>query len=439
MILLTFIGVYVVTASFFQNLIETQDRGVPRGITSVCSAHPVVLAATLARAAANRGPVLIEATCNQVNQDGGYTGMTPADFRVFVHELADEAGYDPANLMLGGDHLGPNPWRDRPADEAMGKAGAMVAAYARAGFTKIHLDASMSCADDPIPLPTETIAARAAALAATAEANAEGRPLVYVIGTEVPVPGGATEHVENLAVTRAADVAETVAEHREAFEKARISDAFDRVVGLVVQPGVEFGHDNVVIYDPEPAKALSAARGSLGLVYEAHSTDYQSPGALAALVRDGFAILKVGPWLTFALREALYGLDLIAGELTGQAGLEAGMESLMLEQPGHWQRYYPGDETTRRLHRHYSYSDRIRYYWASPEARNLVDQLLHRLGSRPIPETLISQYLAPLWPDVVNGSIAPHPRALLAGSITRVLDLYGRACRQDGGSEQSIC
>jgi CHAD domain-containing protein len=36
---------------------------------------------------------------------------------------------------------------------------------------------------------------------------------------------------------------------------------------------------------------------------------------LAALVRDGFAILKVGPALTFALREALYGLDLIAAAL----------------------------------------------------------------------------------------------------------------------------
>src|SRR5690606_20365662 len=124
---------------------------------------------------------LIEATCNQVNQEGGYTGMTPADFRAFVFRLAGETGFDRENLILGGDHLGPNPWRDRPADEAMDKAKAMVAAYAGAGFTKVHLDASMRCADDPMPLPTETLAARAAALAATAEASSDGRPLVYVI------------------------------------------------------------------------------------------------------------------------------------------------------------------------------------------------------------------------------------------------------------------
>ena len=50
------------------------------------------------------------------------------------------------------------------------------------------------------------------------------------------------------------------------------------------------------------------------LIFEAHSTDYQTPAALAALVRDHFAILKVGPALTFALREALWALDCIERE-----------------------------------------------------------------------------------------------------------------------------
>ncbi|WP_315974444.1 class II D-tagatose-bisphosphate aldolase non-catalytic subunit [Devosia neptuniae] len=77
---------------------------------------------------------------------------------------------------------------------------------------------------------------------------------------------------------------------------------------------------------------------------------------------DVRAILKVGPWLTFVLREALYGLDLISGEMTGKSGLKAGMEALM--QPEHWQHYYPGDTVEQRLQRHYSYPDRIRYYWA---------------------------------------------------------------------------
>ena len=56
-----------------------------------------------------------------------------------------------------------------------------------------------------------------------------------------------------------------------------------------------------------------------GLVYEAHSTDYQRPESYRNLVRDGFAILKVGPALTFAMREVLEALSLIEAEL-GRAG-----------------------------------------------------------------------------------------------------------------------
>ena len=108
----------------------------------------------------NEHPILIEATCNQVNQDGGYTGMTPADFRDFVHALADEAGIDRRRIVLGGDHLGPNPWKALSARDAMAKARDLVRAYVEAGFTKIHLDASMACADDG-ELAEEEIAERA--------------------------------------------------------------------------------------------------------------------------------------------------------------------------------------------------------------------------------------------------------------------------------------
>ena len=66
--------------------------------------------------------MLIEATCNQVNQDGGYTGMTPADFRAFVEGIADRVGFARERLILGGDHLGPNPWRSLPAAEALDRA-----------------------------------------------------------------------------------------------------------------------------------------------------------------------------------------------------------------------------------------------------------------------------------------------------------------------------
>jgi D-tagatose 6-phosphate 4-epimerase len=282
-------------------LASDRKSGKIRGIPSICSAHPVVIGTALAMGRDSGVPVLIEATCNQVNHEGGYTGMTPADFRAFVLDLARQERFDPAGLILGGDHLGPNPWTRLPADQAMDKACAMVAAYAAAGFTKIHLDASMACTDDPTPVPDAVIATRNARLAAVAEAHAAREQPVYVIGTEVPVPGGALEEVERLVVTSADAAQTTIDLHRQAFVVAKVPEAFARVVGLVVQPGVEFGNENVVAYVPEAARELVACLPDLPVLFEAHSTDYQTPGSLAALVRDGFGILKVGPGLTFAL------------------------------------------------------------------------------------------------------------------------------------------
>ena len=225
--------------------------------------------------------------------------MTPADFRGFVESIARAQGVDPARLILGGDHLGPNPWRGEPAAVAMDKARAMVAAYVAAGFTKIHLDASMACADDA-SLAETVMADRAADLCAVAEAAAAVPP-GYVIGTEVPIPGGETEAMDDLAVTTPEAARRTLDLHRAAFAARGLDAAFDRVIGLVAQPGVDFANDQVFAFDPARAASLSAAAPGLGgPVFEAHSTDYQSAAALRALVQGHFAILKVGPELTFA-------------------------------------------------------------------------------------------------------------------------------------------
>jgi D-tagatose-bisphosphate aldolase class II non-catalytic subunit len=167
-------------------LAALRRSGAPRGLTSVCSAHPIVLRAALRGGRESGSTVLIEATCNQVNHRGGYTGMTPADFADLVRRLAKEEGCPDDLIVLGGDHLGPNPWRDRPADEALAEAEQMVAAYVEAGFRKIHLDASMGCAGEPLALDDEATAERAARLAAVSEAIVEesssDRPR-YVVGT----------------------------------------------------------------------------------------------------------------------------------------------------------------------------------------------------------------------------------------------------------------
>lgn len=429
------------TLQALTELAPERVAGAAAGITSVCSAHPLVLRAALRAGAETGAPVLIEATCNQVNHLGGYTGMTPQDFADLVFGLAAQEGCPPELVILGGDHLGPNPWRDQPAEDAMAEAEKMVAAYVAAGFRKIHLDASMGARGEPAALDDDTTALRAARLAGVAERSARamgGAMPLYVIGTEVPPPGGADHALDAITPTSPEAARRTLDIHRRTFADAGLSGALSRVIAVVVQPGVEFGNQNVITYRPELATALAAVLSrEPGLVFEAHSTDYQGTAALSDLVADGFAILKVGPELTFVLREALYALDLIASDLDTDYGarpLMAAMEAEMLAQPGYWQRHYPGDAAKQRLLRHYSLSDRIRYYWPSEPAQQAVARLFATLTGRRIPLPLLRQHL-PGAEDLADAPL--NPEEVVIQWVRRSLDSYHAACRAGAAPDYS--
>lgn len=418
-----------------RDVVRRHKSGERVGVTSVCSAHPLVLQAAIEHAQETGGIVLIEATSNQVDQDGGYTGLRPADFRELVLAMADAASLPRERVILGGDHLGPNRWRALPPDQAMAHADELVRAYVAAGFTKIHLDCSFSCAGDSTPLTDEVVAQRSARLIAVAEKTAgpEGsRRLDYVIGTEVPVPGGAHETLDALTPTSPQAARDTLQAHRDAFAKAGVSGVWPRVAALVVQPGVEFDHQKVIGYRPEAARELSAViDDEPSMVFEAHSTDYQTQAALTALVRDHWAILKVGPQLTFALREALFGLAAIEDELLpddARSHLVDVLEQRMVAEPSQWKGYYTGTEQEQRVNRRYSYSDRLRYYWPDAAVHDAQQRLLTNLSSVEIPLPLISQYLGAQYERVAAGDLAPSPEALVKDHVKDVLRVYARAC-----------
>jgi D-tagatose-1,6-bisphosphate aldolase subunit GatZ/KbaZ len=391
---------------YLDEIVAAQKRGEAKGITSVCAAHPFVIKQTLKVSQTFRVCPLIEATCNQVNQYGGYTAMTPKDFVAYVRGLANEINFPFKNIILGGDHLGPSVWQSGPAESAMRKSEVMIRDYVRAGFTKIHLDCSMKLADDPqSPLNIEVIAQRTVHLAKVAEQSlpsplrrgvgGEGG-LRYIIGTEVPVPGGATEHEEGVNVTKAEDVKQTIEVTRDAFLREGLESAWKRVVGVVVQPGLEFGDDFIIPYQPVAARELSRFIESQPMIYEAHSTDYQTHDALKQLVRDHFAILKVGPALTFAFREAVFALAMIENELISEdkrSNIIRVLDDNMVRQPEHWKKYYRGSEGEIAFKRKYSLSDRARYYWMQPEIQNAFACLIQNLGEKTLPYSLLGQFV----------------------------------------------
>jgi D-tagatose-1,6-bisphosphate aldolase subunit GatZ/KbaZ len=421
-------------------IVGKQNMGIPEGIYSACTASDYVIEAVLERTLKIGTCALIESTANQVNQYGGYTGMRPVDYRDFVLGIAEKINFPKDKIILGGDHLGPLVWSEEKADEALEKARVLVRDYVLAGFTKIHIDTSMKLGDDDKNslLDTSVIADRGAYICSEAETaygellkvNPDALAPVYVIGSEVPIPGGQQE-AEGIQVTKADDFKETIDEFKKAFKKYGIEFAWERVVAMVVQPGVEFGDEMIHEYDRVAAADLIAAlRNYQGIVFEGHSTDYQTAERLKQMVEDGVAILKVGPALTFAERQALFALNHIENELfkynpeKEPSHFIDALDMAMIKNPVYWKKHYSGSENKIKYSRKYSYSDRCRYYLPSPEVKAAIKQLINNLKTVQIPLTLINQFMPIQYNKIRYGQLNSDPESLLKDVIINCIDDY---------------
>ena len=417
-----------------QEMMEKRRQGIKCGIPSYCTANELALEIAIRRAKMLNQPVLIEATANQVNQYGGYTGMLPKDFYKLVLDMAAAIDLPEQMVILAGDHLGPLTWQNLPEAEAMEKSIELVYQYTRAGFTKIHLDTSMKVADDAEGLlSTEVIARRGATLYKAAikgyeELKAEKpeaiRP-VFVIGSEVPIPGGAQEAEDSLAVTSVEAFKDTVATYKRVWEEEGVGEGMNDVIAVVVQPGVEFGDDQVFLYDSAAAADLCAALKEFPEVcFEGHSTDYQSAKCLKAMVEDGIAILKVGPALTYGLREALFSMSLMENELVPaeeRSNFIDVLENTMLANPGNWQKHYHGNEKQLHLARKYSFSDRARYYMGQPEVLEAMDKLFTNLNTYKIPLNMLHQYMPLTYAKVRDGELPLEAKELAMDGVTNFM------------------
>lgn len=402
-----------------RDIIKRNRAGQTVAIPSVCSSQPDVILASLLRAQTLDRPIVIEATSNQVNQDGGYTGMRPADFMAFVNGIAKDAGVDRDRIQFGGDHLGPQAWRNENPDSAMAKAHALVAGYVQAGFTKIHLDCSEGCADESAQLDDEVTSRRSADLARTCANLADD--LMFVVGTEVPPPGGArADESGEIAATSPDAARATLAIHMDRF-----GDMAPQIGGLVVQPGVEFSpmqtHHLPMTKDP---KLIQAIADWPLVCLEAHSTDYQHPQVFPRLAELGFAFQKVGPALTHAYRQALYSLDIVRNfSINGDHNLPNVLETAMLDNPQYWQGHYQGDADQLKQQRHFGLADRIRYYWPVQTVKIAVQQLVDDLPHQ-IPDPILWQVFSQPVLDRAEGLTGTQIERLIRAQIQLALDPY---------------
>ena len=414
-----------IMSEILQDIIALNNAGECIAIPSVCSANPEVICASLHLASSLNRPLVIEATSNQVNQFGGYTGMDAKTFVAFIDDLKYENEIAPNFIELGGDHLGPQVWKSETADMAMAKARELVSDYVRAGIKKIHLDCSEGCAGEPPLVDNETAAERAASLALSCLDSASApEELLFVIGTEVPPPGGARlDDNGHVIPTSPISAAKTLIAHRNAFANKGIADLWPQVSGLVVQPGVEFGPDQVFNL---PADFNLDLRNVLsnypGICLEAHSTDYQLTETFLNLAKMGFAFQKVGPALTFALRRALYALDEIVQKLTpSSVTLPMVMEAAMRENPKYWRSYYSEDD---KFKWHFSYADRIRYYWPLPIVQEAVENLILTFDELKVSEQILAESFSPAALDRSEGLAPSRGRAIVRSEVQSALLPY---------------
>ncbi len=427
-------------------IVEIQKSGKAVGIYSACSANSFVIEAVLKKGLEDNSCVLIESTANQCDQFGGYTGMKPLDFKNYVYSIADKLGFDKNKIFLGGDHLGPLTWTNLNEEEAMKNSEVLIDAYVSAGFTKIHVDTSMKVKDDDpnTRLSDETIARRGVHLVKVAEnaykklleTNPDAVEPIYIVGSEVPIPGGSQAAVdEGVQVTKVEDFKATMNTFKETFKKEGIEDVWERVLGIVVQPGVEEKDSGCTEYDRSKARELSGAIKEVpDLVFEGHSTDYQTKIKLREMVEDGVAILKVGPGLTFAAREGLYALSFIEDEVCKVNGNKPSnfrdvLDEEMLKNNSHWVKHYHGTEEEIALKRKYSFSDRSRYYYATKSVQNAIDTLLNNLKDG-CPLNLLSQFMPIQYTKVREGSLKNDPKELVLDRIGNTIDEYLYATHQ---------
>ena len=429
-------------ASVLEAVVQRQKQGDPFGIYAACTANAYAIRAVLQQARRDGTGALIESTASQVNLSGGYTGLTPHHFRRQVLQMAKQIGLPSDRIIIGGDHIGPYPWRHTSPENALQAASALTSACVQAGYRKIHLDTTSPCDNDARQsdgsLPLELISRRAADLCRVAERTASQAglsPPYYVIGSDVPSPGGGDMAEKAALVTDAGQIGETVSACRRAFEDRGLSNAWQRVVALVVQTGAEFTPRMVHPYASDRMQPLVAfIRQADHLVFEAHSTDFQTPAALARMVADHFGILKVGPALTYAMREAFFALAEIEKDASGGRKSVTGgylpdiMETLMVSDPGSWQPYYRGTEEELAYLRQHAYSDRIRYYWSRPEAQAALKRLFATLRQTPPPLSLVLQHLPEAGQKIRDGRLANDPEQIVLDRIGAVANRYARAC-----------
>jgi len=319
---------------------KKQDTGIHSTLFAACPNSEAVIKAALRAAKRANAPIAFAATLNQVDRDGGYTGMTQHQFVKKVRLEAGAICFD-GPIIIGLDHGGPwlkdiqaiNKW---DLKKCMDWVKTSLEVSIEAGYDLLHIDPTVDITlEKGKPMPIELVVERTVELIRHAEQfrRKSGFPRVaYEVGTE-EVHGG----LADMDVFR-----KFMYLLKQGLAESSLADVWPCfVVGKV---GTDL---HTTFFDPDTAKRLIAEAANYGSVIKGHYTDdVTNPGAYP---ESGMGGANVGPEFTTLEYDALYSLSLLEeklereGRIAVTSQIMQSLESAVVES-GRWQKWLQEDE-----------------------------------------------------------------------------------------------
>ena len=335
-------------------------------LPSFCSSNFDVLKSIMIFAKYQNFPVLIESTSNQVNQYGGYSGLKPFQFEKKIRRLAKFIKLNNKSLMIGGDHLGPLPWKDLDEATAMKNSKKLVKDCLKAKYEKIHIDTAIICRGEK-KIDRHTVIQRCDEILSVFSKK-DFDNVFLVIGTEVPFAGGG--HAIKSSPTTFESIKEEIDLYSTILKKKK-------KFALVIEPGIGFGNFSVIQAKLKNfGKRLIFSKKN-NFVYEAHSSDYQKISSLKKLVKNNFKFLKIGPELTYFYAKSIFKMEEF--EKKSYKNNFSNIKNIILKEMknnnSYWIDYYKAKKKKLDNLKFNSYLDRLRYYWSSKNILNSKKKL----------------------------------------------------------------
>ncbi|HPG38938.1 MAG TPA: class II D-tagatose-bisphosphate aldolase, non-catalytic subunit [bacterium] len=307
---------------------------------AACPNSESVIKAALRAAYRANAPIEFAATLNQVDVDGGYTGMDQYEFVKKIHLEADAIGYS-GPIIIGLDHGGP--WlKDIQTIEKWDYNRCMdwlknsLVESVKAGYDLLHIDPTVDITvKEGQIIPIELVADRTLELIAHVEQfrRSHNYPkIAYEVGTE-EVHGGLAD---------ISTFTKFLSLLKKGLTETNLGDVWPCfIVGKV---GTDL---HTTIFDAQVAKKLSEEAARYGSVIKGHYSDNVSNPEEYPL--SGMGAANVGPEFTEAEYDGLMVLIKKENELKTQGRIatpskfKAILENAVISS-GRWKKWLLNNE-----------------------------------------------------------------------------------------------